>query len=118
MRIALALSALLIAPLHAQQPVRLPPGIVWETNYEDPPIGSPDAIRGGTFNDWIDGYPLTFRLMGPNSNDSFALWNREFTWDFTLVIRHPVTDNYIPWMATAWSIQSDQRTIYFKLDPD
>jgi microcin C transport system substrate-binding protein len=102
----------------ATGPVRLPDGIVWETNYDDPPIGSPEAIRGGTFNYFIDSYPLTFRLVGPNSNDAFAGWNRAFTMDFGLVGRHPVTDRFIPIMATHWSIQDDQRTIYLRLDPD
>tara|TARA_B100000949_G_C14273859_1_gene448668 strand:+ start:86 stop:1714 length:1629 start_codon:yes stop_codon:yes gene_type:complete len=37
---------------------------------------------------------------------------------FGLVGRHPVTDNFIPMMATHWSVQEDQRTIYFRLDPD
>lgn len=120
MRIVLWVSALLAAaPLGAQDAaVVLPPGIAWNTNYDDPPIGSPEAIRGGTFNDWIGAYPLTFRLVGPNSNDGFAGWNRLFTMAFSLVKRHPVTDNYIPWMATAWSVQDDQRTVYVRLDPD
>ena len=56
--------------------------------------------------------------MGPNSNDAFATWNRLFTMNFLLVTRHPVTDRYIPMMATHWSVQPDQKTIYFKLDPD
>jgi len=99
-------------------PVTLPPNIVWETNYDDPPIGSSEAIRGGTFNSAIGAYPLTFRLVGPNSNDSFAGWNRLFTMNFGLVGRHPVTDRYIPIMATHWSVQEDQRTIYLRLDPD
>ena len=100
------------------EPVTLPEGIVWETNYDDPLIGSPDAIRGGTFNYLLGAYPLTFRLIGPNANDAFAGWNRQFTMYFRLVLRHPVTDNYIPWLATHWSVQDDGRTIYFKLDPD
>ena len=99
-------------------PVTLPAGVQWVTNNEDPPIGAKEAIRGGTLNDSIGQYPLTFRLMGPNSNDAFAAWNRLFTMNFALVTRHPVTDNFIPWMATHWSIQPDQRTIYFKLDRD
>ena len=37
---------------------------------------------------------------------------------FTLVQRHPVTDKFIPVMATHWSVQSDQKTVYFKLDKD
>lgn len=98
--------------------VTLPADIKWETNNDDPPIGSSQAIRGGTFNDAIGQYPLTFRLMGPNSNDAFAGWNRLFTMNFTLVQRHPVTDRFIPMMATHWSVQKDQRTIYFKLDRD
>ena len=96
----------------------LPPGIVWETNEDDPPIGSADAIRGGTFTDSQGQYPLTFRLMGPNSNDYFAAWNRLFTFNFSLVRRHPVSDRYAPWMATHWAVMPDQRTIYLKLDRD
>ena len=102
----------------AEGAVVLPEGIVWETNDEDPLIGSTEAIRGGTFNFYMGAYPLTFRLVGPNSNDAFAGWNRAFTMAFGLVGRHPVTDNYIPVMATHWSVQEDQRTIYFRLDPD
>ncbi len=98
--------------------VSLPEDILWETNYDDPPIGSSDAVRGGTFNYSIGQYPMTFRLMGPNSNDAFAGWNRAFTMSFGLVSRHPVTDNYIPRVATHWSVQEDQRTIYFQIDPD
>jgi microcin C transport system substrate-binding protein len=98
--------------------VVLPPNIKWETNNADPPIGSAKAIRGGTLNYPIGQYPLTFRLVGPNSNDQFANWNRLFTMNFFLVGRHPVTDRYIPLMATHWSVQDDQQTIFFKLDPD
>jgi microcin C transport system substrate-binding protein len=100
------------------EPAALPKDVVWETNNDDPLIGSPKALRGGVYNTATDSYPLTFRLMGPNSNDSFAAWNRQFTMQFTLVQQHPVTDKFIPMMATHWSVQKDQKTIYFKLDPD
>ena len=106
---------LLVAPALA---ATLPADVKWLTNEEDASIGSPKALRGGTFNSSIDSYPLTFRLMGPNSNDAFASWNRQFTMTFALVIRHPSTDNFIPWMATHWAIAADQRTLYFKLDRD
>lgn len=95
----------------------LPPGIKWETNTTDPPIGDPAALKGGTFQTSMEDYPLTFRLMGPNSNDSFSAWNRSYTMDFTLTSRHPVTDRHIPWMATDWSVQDDHKTVYYKLDP-
>lgn len=93
-------------------------GLIWETNDTDPPIGDPRARKGGTFHNNIDAYPLTFRLFGPNSNDAFAGWNRAYTLEFPLVKRHPTTDNYIPWVATHWSVQSDNRTVYYKIDPD
>jgi len=96
----------------------LPPNVRWETNEDDPPVGSAKALRGGTLNTSMDAYPLTFRLIGPNSNDAFAGWNRRFTMNFALVVRHPGSDRFMPWMATHWSVQDDQRTIYFKLDRD
>ncbi len=123
----LALLALLVSmtavsaadqPAVASARVTLPADVVWQTNQDDPPIGSAQALRGGTLNESIGAYPLTLRLMGPNSNDAFASWNRLFTFNFTLVIRHPVSDRFIPWMATHWAVMPDQRTLFFKLDPD
>ncbi len=121
--LAVVLGMAVAAGVHAQEgqseeAIVLPSDIVWQTNNDDPLIGSTEAIRGGAFNFFMGSYPLTFRLMGPNSNDAFAGWNRTFTMNFGLVMQHPVTDNFIPLMATHWSIQDDQRTIYFRLDPD
>ena len=106
------------APTPPPTPAVLPKDVVWETNNDEALIGSEKALRGGALNVATDSYPLTMRLMGPNSNDSFASWNRAFTMSFTLVAMHPVSDQFIPMMATHWSVQKDQKTIYFKLDPD
>ena len=92
--------------------------IEWETNDDQPFIGDPNAPKGGTFRSWLAAYPLTFRLVGPDSNDGFAAWNRSQTTDFTLVRMHPTTDEYIPCLATHWKVMDDQRTIYYQLDPD
>lgn len=92
--------------------------IEWVTNFDDPTIGDPAAKKGGTFYTSMTAYPLTLRVVGPNSNDAFAGWKRAYTMSFSLVLRHPTTDDYIPWMATHWSVQSDGRTIYYKLDAD
>ena len=80
--VGLIVAAALLGPSGAQSqeadvgdPGTLPEGIVWETNNDDPLIGSPDAIRGGAFNYMLVSYPLTFRLMGPNANNSFVLSN-------------------------------------------
>lgn len=103
------------------KPVPLPPDIKWETNEDEPLIGSEKAIRGGRFTAAIGAYPLTFRLIGPNANDFFSSYNRMFALMDNrggLVMMHPITDEYIPILATHWSVQEDQKTIYFKLDRD
>ena len=98
--------------------------IKWVTNLDDPPLGSSEAVRGGTLHSYIGSYPLTFRLYGPNSNNAFAGWTRPLVGyvfedkTIQLVMRHPTTDNFIPCLATHWSIQDDNKTIYYKLDPD
>ncbi len=110
-------SALMIVALAAPTLAEDLSGIDWQTNMDDPPIGDPAAQKGGTLYTFTTAYPLTLRLVGPNANDAFAGWRRAFTMAFLLVTRHPTTDNYIPNMATHWSVQDDQRTIYFKLNP-
>lgn len=94
------------------------PVLEWTTNMDDPPIGSSEAKRGGTYYSYMLSYPLTFRLVGPNSNDAFAGWNRAFSMDLTLTRLHPTTDRFIPFLCTHWSIQDDHKTVYYKLDPD
>ncbi len=92
--------------------------VKWETNLDDPPVGSEKAIRGGTFTVATSAYPLTFRLHGPDSNDLFANFNRPYATDFTLTMLHPTTDRFIPCLATHWSVSADGKTLLFKLDPD
>lgn len=89
----------------------------WETNWNDPPIGDPEAKRGGTLYDYQTSFPLTFRIWGPNSNDAFAAWNRAMSIDiFAVVGRHPTTDNFIPILAKEWAIMPDQKTVYYRID--
>jgi microcin C transport system substrate-binding protein len=96
----------------------LPKNIKWETNMDDPPIGNPKALKGGIIYDYMENYPLTFRLMGPNSNDAFAGWNRSYTMGFSLLKMHPTTDRFIPFLATHWAIRDEGQSVYYKLDPD
>ena len=41
----------------------LPKDLNWETNYDEPELGSPEAKKGGTFHSYIPGggYPPTIR---------------------------------------------------------
>src|SRR6185369_12902373 len=94
--------ALAPAATGPKEPVTLPKDIVWETANDEPLIGSEKAVRGGTLTVGMGAYPLTFRVMGPNSNDFFAAYNKQFTLGFGLAQMHPVTDKFIPMMATHW----------------
>ena len=63
---------------------------------DDPLIGSPKAIRGGTLNVAIGAYPLTFRLMGPNTTISSLLGTGRSRNHFALVGSIPSRTNSFP----------------------
>lgn len=94
----------------------LPAGIVWQTNENDPEFADPAAQRGGTLRESILGFPITLRVVGPDSNGSFAGYMRAL--NMNLLDKHPNTRNPIPALATHWSIAADHKTVYFRLDPD
>lgn len=108
---------LLLAPvIPAEDNPRLPSGLEWLTNDSDPVYASPQAVKGGTFNAAIFHFPLTFRVVGPDSNSSLrGLIQGNM---FGLVGVHPNTDNIIPELATHWAYDKNGRTMYFKLNPD
>ena len=93
----------------------LPEDIVWLSNNEDPVFASPKAVKGGIFRDSLLSYPMTFRMVGPDSNSSFAaiLHNNMFG----LIGIHPDMLNIMPEIATHWAFGKDKKTMYFKLNP-
>lgn len=96
----------------------LPKDIKWQDGSSQTPFASTKAKRGGVIKTYMTSFPLTFRLYGPNSNDSFASYNRSNCTYFTLVDRHPYTLKPIPLLAEAWAVMDDLKTLYFKLDKD
>lgn len=88
----------------------------WITNENEPLIASPNAKKGGTFNSFITTFPLTFRTVGPDSNN----FTRPFFLDnqMSLIGYHGNTDKLIPELATHWAYGKDGRTMYFKINPD
>ena len=89
--------------------------LVWETNNEDPVFSSPDAKKGGTLHLYINAFPLTLRVVGPDANNAM----RSLILDNQLspVSRHPNTGNIIPELATQWAYGKDNKTVYYKLNP-
>lgn len=97
-------------------PEKLPDNLVWQTNLSDPIFADPHAKRGGRYRSFVITFPLTLRLVGPDSNGSFANYMRAN--NMSLVGIHPNTRNPIPELATEWAFGDDGHSIYFKLDPD
>jgi microcin C transport system substrate-binding protein len=94
----------------------LPDGLVWETNDDDPVYASSDAKKGGMFRSAMLTFPLTLRVVGPDSNTglrSLLLGNQ-----FALTDIHPNTHKIMPALATHWAYDDDGKTVYYKLDPD
>lgn len=93
---------------------KLPDGIKWLTNETDPVFSSPKAKKGGVLHLPLLNFPMTFRVVGPDSNGSFrsAILNNQLS----LIGIHPNTDNIIPELATHWAFDDDKKTMYFKLD--
>lgn len=92
----------------------LPKDIKWLTNDSDPVFASDDAKKGGTFHAALMSFPMTFRIVGPDSNDSFrnAIQDNQKS----LIGIHPNTLNIIPEIATHWAFGKDKKTMYFKLN--
>ncbi len=101
------------AVAEAPQP---PADLHWETNLEDPVFASPDARRGGRFRTFMLSFPLTLRLVGPDSNGGFAGMLRAN--NLSLLGLHPESRKPIPELATHWAFGADGKTVYYKLDPE
>ncbi len=97
--------------------VPLAEGLVWQTNDTDPVYSSPDAVRGGTFHQFMLSFPLTLRMLGPDSNGGFANILRPNNL-VGLVDLHPNTLNFIPVLATHWAFHEDGKTVSFRLNPN
>lgn len=95
----------------------LPADLVWENGMDNDAFASPEAQRGGVFHTFLPSYPITLRVLGPDSNSSF----RRFLNDdmaVSLVMYHPNTRARIPGLAREWAVSKDKKTAYFRLDPD
>ena len=95
----------------------LPNNLKWQTNWNDPDIGSPQAKKGGKLHTFFPGlsFPPTIRSLGKEANNSF----RGDHWDnieMSLVGMHPETGNLIPGLAKAWFVAEDKKTVYFLID--
>ena len=96
---------------------QVPQDLKWETNDDEPELGSPQAKKGGTIHGYFkDGaYPPTIRQVGAEANNSF----RSFHWDdieLGLTLLHPETGKIIPSLADRWAVAADGQSVYYHID--
>lgn len=94
----------------------LPQNLNWQNGLDEPELGSPESRKGGTMRLTLQrSFPNTFRVFGPNSNNS----TRRYIYDdidMPLVRMHPGTGKLIPGSADRWAVSDDGLTVYFHID--
>ena len=103
--------------LRADGGKQLPEDLQWINNNDQEAWSDPQAKKGGVFNSYINTYPLTLRLVGPNANGVFASYARLVGNGTPLVQLQPNTRIYVPALATEWAFAGDNKTVYFRLNP-
>ena len=108
---------------HFRTPADIPTDLNWENGQHLPEFASPDAVKGGTLNSWIQDFPRTLRTVGPDSNGSFRRWILDNN-TMSYASRHPnVTDltkngfEYYPGLAEEWALDRANKTVYVRLNP-
>ncbi|MGJ8661871.1 MAG: extracellular solute-binding protein, partial [Bacteroidota bacterium] len=96
----------------------LPKNLNWETNWDEPELGSDRAKKGGVFHYYFENglaFPPTIRTIGPNSNNGFRGEHYDNV-EMGLIGIHPNTGAMIPSLADRWSVSEDKKTVYFHVD--
>ena len=97
---------------------KLPVGLTWESNDQDPIFADPKAQKGGVFKSFIFDFPVTFRQVGPHIHSSPIFATYLNAQDMSLISTHPNTGNIVPALATHWAVSADNKTVYYKLNPE
>lgn len=95
----------------------LPGDLKWEDGLGEPEIGDEKAKKGGTLRNYIMAFPPTLRVLGENSNSSFRGYHYD-DMEMGLITLHPDTGRVIPAIAKEWAVSPDNRTVYYRIDPE
>jgi len=94
----------------------LPEGLAWETGSDQVKFSSAKAIRGGKERIWVQDFPRTLWVAGPDSATSFQSFIHD-DHSLSLVKKHPETGGYFPRLCSEWAISEDRKTAWFRIDP-
>lgn len=98
-------------------PGDLPANLVWQHGEGVPEFANIHAPKGGTFTYFIQDFPRTLRVIGPDATGGI----RPFLWDDVAMYpahSHPNNPELLyPGLADEWAVDEENRTVYFRLSP-
>ncbi len=89
----------------------------WETKTNYNLLGDSNAVKGGNFTLSVPDFPNTLRTQGKDANTTVNFMMENMMYE-SLLQQDPVTEEYIPMLATHWKISDDKMTFTFRIDPN
>ena len=81
-------------------------------------FGDPKAKKGGTLNYIHSLFPRTMRVIGQNSSQVLNSRTIMALCYESLLSQHPTTLEFVPSLASHWSISDDKMVFKFRINPD
>jgi len=89
----------------------------WQTKTDYNLLGDVNAVKGGSLIMSIPDFPGTLRTEGKDANSYFNRMAQVMIYE-SLLSLDPVTDDYMPALATHWKISDDKMKFTFRIDPN
>ncbi|MGA2668552.1 MAG: extracellular solute-binding protein [Ignavibacteria bacterium] len=89
----------------------------WETKTDYNLTGDSNAVKGGSMIMSIRDFPPTLRTEGKDANSYFNNMAGGLMYE-TLLNPDPVTEDYVPGLATHWQIAPDKMSFKFRINPN
>lgn len=89
----------------------------WETKKDYNIAGDSMAVKGGSFTMHVVDFPGTLRTIGKDANTTVNAMMDNMMYE-SLLQTDPVTEEYMPMLATHWKISDDKMTFTFRINPN
>ncbi len=80
-------------------------------------FGDSRAVKGGVLNSITSRYPVSLRTQGQNAGYSENTLIETMLYE-SLIALHPVSQEFIPSLASHWKISDDKMQFWFRINPD
>lgn len=87
----------------------------WTMNSDFPPEGSNRAVKGGAVRYWMR-FPPTLRTVGKDSGTAAGSSLDALCYE-SLLNRHSQTLEFVPRLASHWSVSEDRLTFRYRINP-